>query len=66
MKIRNRPRPQPLALQWQTTVERLQNTPPSGRLVIHISKDPKRWSNTTADLQVRAGDVILSPKRPDW
>lgn len=51
-------------MQWQTTVERLQNTPPSGRLVIHISKDPKRWSNTTADLQVRAGDVIFIPKRP--
>jgi len=30
-------------LQWKTTVERLENTPPTGRLVIHISKDVKRW-----------------------
>ncbi len=51
-------------LQWQSTMERLQNTPPPGRLVIHISKDPKRWRNTSADIQVRAGDAIYIPKVP--
>ena len=51
-------------LQWQSTMERLQNTPPVGRLVIHISKDPKRWRNTSADIQVRAGDTIYIPKVP--
>jgi protein involved in polysaccharide export with SLBB domain len=51
-------------LQWQSTMERLQNTPPSGRLVIHVSKDPKRWRNTSADIQVRAGDAIYIPKVP--
>lgn len=51
-------------LQWQSTVDRLQSTPPAGRLVIHISKDPKRWRNTAADIQVRAGDIIYFPKVP--
>ena len=51
-------------LQWQATVERLQNTPPVGRMVIHISKDSKRWRNTSADIQVRAGDTIFIPKVP--
>ena len=51
-------------MQWQATVERLQNTPPAGRMVIHISRDSKRWRNTSADIQVRAGDTILIPKVP--
>jgi protein involved in polysaccharide export with SLBB domain len=51
--------------QWQTAVERLRNTPPPGRLVIHVSTDMKRWANTSADIQVRAGDVIYIPKRPN-
>jgi protein involved in polysaccharide export with SLBB domain len=51
-------------LQWQSTMERLQNTPPEGRLVIHISKDAKRWRNTSSDIQVRAGDTIYIPKVP--
>lgn len=51
-------------LQYQKTIETLQNTPPTGRLVIHISGDIKRWSNTAADIQVRAGDTIYIPKRP--
>ena len=51
-------------LQWETTMHRLQNTPPEGRLVIHISKDAKRWRNTAADIQVRAGDSIFIPKVP--
>ncbi len=51
-------------LQYQKVIEQLQNTPPVGRLVIHISSDVKRWANTTADIQVRAGDVIRIPKKP--
>lgn len=52
-------------LQWQATMERLQNTPPAGRLVIRISKDVKRWANTSADIEVRAGDAIFIPKKPN-
>jgi protein involved in polysaccharide export with SLBB domain len=51
-------------LQYQKTIDNLQNTPPVGRLVIHISSDLKRWANTSADLQVRAGDKIYIPKKP--
>ena len=52
--------------QWQTTLDKLQNTPPAGRLVLHISPDVKRWANTPADLQVRAGDVLIIPKQPNF
>ena len=51
-------------LQWKTVLENLQNTPPAGRLVLHISTDVKHWANTPADIQVRAGDAIYIPKRP--
>ncbi len=51
-------------LLYQKTIDGLQNTPPVGRLVIHISSDVKRWANTAADIQVRAGDKIYIPKKP--
>ena len=50
-------------LQYKKTIESLESTPPAGRLVIHISSDVKRWANTSADVQVRAGDTIYIPKR---
>jgi protein involved in polysaccharide export with SLBB domain len=53
-------------LQWKATMEALQKTPPSGRLVIHISADTKRWSNSSSDIPVRAGDVIYIPKKPTF
>jgi protein involved in polysaccharide export with SLBB domain len=53
------------AQQWQTTLDKLQNIPPSGRLVIHISSDIKKWANTRADIEMRAGDTIFIPKRPN-
>jgi protein involved in polysaccharide export with SLBB domain len=56
---------QATVLQYKRTIENLENTPPAGRLVIHISSDIKRWANTSADIQVRAGDTIYIPKRPD-
>jgi polysaccharide biosynthesis/export protein len=52
-------------LQYQKTIETLQNMPPLGRLVIHVSSDVKRWANSSADIQVRAGDVIFIPKKPN-
>jgi protein involved in polysaccharide export with SLBB domain len=51
-------------LQYRKMIENLEKTPPAGRLVIHISADMKRWANTPADIQVRAGDTIYIPKRP--
>jgi protein involved in polysaccharide export with SLBB domain len=52
-------------LQWQSTMERLQNTPPTGRLVIHISNATKRWARTPADIEVRNGDTVFIPKKPN-
>lgn len=50
-------------LQYQVTLDKLENTPPPGRMVIHISSDIKRWANTSSDIQVRAGDQIYIPKK---
>src|SRR5580704_8681821 len=51
--------------QYQTTLESLQNMPPQGRLVIHISSNMKKWANTSADITVRAGDTLYVPKKPN-
>jgi protein involved in polysaccharide export with SLBB domain len=52
--------------QWHAALEKLQSAPPSGRLAIRVSKDVRRWANTSADIQVRAGDVIYVPKKPNF
>jgi len=51
-------------LEYRKTIQNLENTPPAGRLVIHISSDIKRWANSPADIQLRAGDTLYIPKRP--
>jgi polysaccharide export outer membrane protein len=56
-----------LALQqWQTALEQLSSNPPSGRLAIRISANIHQWQNTTADVEVRAGDSIEIPKKPSY
>lgn len=52
--------------QRQQVLASLKNQTPSGRLVIHISSDIRRWKNTASDIEVRAGDVIVIPKRPNF
>jgi protein involved in polysaccharide export with SLBB domain len=52
--------------QWHATLEELENLPPTGRLVIHLSKDVRKWANTPADLEVRAGDTLFVPKTPNY
>jgi protein involved in polysaccharide export with SLBB domain len=52
--------------QWQTTLEQLQSNPPPGRVTIRISSRIDRWKNTPADIEVRAGDVLVVPKRPSY
>ena len=51
--------------QWHAALEQLESQPPTGRLVIHISKDVRRWENTPADLEIRAGDTLFVPKTPN-
>jgi protein involved in polysaccharide export with SLBB domain len=50
----------------ETTLARLQETPPSGRMVIRISSNLKQWEGTPNDLVVREGDSLLIPKAPNF
>ncbi len=52
-------------LQWRDTVEKLETTPAVGRMVIHISS-AKAWIHTPADVQLRKGDSIYIPKKPNF
>ena len=44
----------------------LRSAPISGRLVIHIASDVSRWQNSIADIELRAGDSLSIPKRPNF
>ena len=44
----------------------LRRQPASGRLVINISSDIEKWENTPADIEMRAGDTLVIPKRPNF
>ncbi len=52
--------------QWQTTLASLVNSPPTGRVTIQISSDIRSWKNTSRDVTLRAGDVVVVPKRPSY
>lgn len=52
--------------QWHATLDQLENLPPTGRLVIHLAKDIRKWANTPADLDIRAGDTLFIPKTPNY
>ncbi len=52
--------------QYQTTVTQLTSNPPVGRIAILISPDINRWKETPADVEVRAGDTLVIPKRPGF
>jgi len=44
----------------------LRGSSASGRQVIRISADISKWENTSADVEMRAGDVLVIPKRPNF
>jgi len=52
--------------QYQTTLTQLSSNPPVGRVAIRISPDINRWKNSAADVEVRAGDTLVIPKRPSF
>jgi len=52
--------------QQEQILARLRNQPASGRLVIHISPTIETWAGTSADIEVRSGDVLRIPKRPGF
>ncbi|HEV2697630.1 MAG TPA: SLBB domain-containing protein, partial [Terriglobales bacterium] len=51
--------------QWRETLQKLQTTPPVGRMVIHISNG-KSWVHSATDVQLRAGDSVYIPKKPNF
>ena len=53
-------------VQWQSTLDNLTNTAPPGRVTIQVSSNIKNWANTSRDLTVRAGDILVVPKRPSY
>lgn len=57
---------QAMFVQRQQIVKTLKNQPASGRLVIRISSNIKQWQNTPADIELRAGDVLIIPKLPNF
>jgi protein involved in polysaccharide export with SLBB domain len=57
---------QSLQQQRQQVLTALRSHPASGRLVINISPDIRKWENTSADIEMRAGDTLVIPKRPNF
>jgi protein involved in polysaccharide export with SLBB domain len=54
------------AAQQNDMLRRLRSQPAVGRLVIHVSADISSWANTSADIEMRSGDVLTVPKRPGF
>ena len=52
--------------QHQQVLEALRKAPISGRLVVHLDNQLRSFTNSVDDIQVRAGDTIFVPKRPDF
>jgi protein involved in polysaccharide export with SLBB domain len=52
--------------QQNEVLDHLRNAPISGRLVIHVSSDINSWAGTSADIEMRAGDILSVPKRPSF
>jgi len=52
--------------QRQRLVDRLKQTTANGRLVIRISSDVSQWQGTPADIEVRPGDTLFVPKKPNF
>jgi protein involved in polysaccharide export with SLBB domain len=57
---------QSLQQQRQQVLTTLRSRPASGRMVINISPDISKWENTSADVEMRAGDTLVIPKRPNF
>lgn len=51
--------------QWRETLQKLETTPPVGRMIIHIGSN-KAWIRSASDIQLRAGDSVYIPKKPNF
>jgi protein involved in polysaccharide export with SLBB domain len=50
----------------QSLVNRLKQITPSGRMLIRITEPIEKWANTPYDVEVRPGDAIYVPKKPNF
>ena len=50
----------------QQLLDKLKQIQPSGRMLIHINPQIEKWQNTQADVEVRPGDTLYIPKRPNF
>jgi protein involved in polysaccharide export with SLBB domain len=57
---------QTMMQQQQQVLARLRSQPVSGRMVIHIDAAIDQWANTPDDVEMRKGDVLTVPKRPEF
>lgn len=57
---------QAMLQQRDQVVTMLRQRPATGRLVIRISSQLERWQDTFADIELRAGDTVVIPKRADF
>jgi protein involved in polysaccharide export with SLBB domain len=55
-----------LIQQQNQMLQRLRSQQAVGRLVIKISADIASWTNTSADIELRNGDMLTIPKRPGF
>jgi protein involved in polysaccharide export with SLBB domain len=55
-----------LQQQRQQILTNLRSRPASGRLVINITSAISKWENTPADIELRAGDTLYIPKKPNF
>jgi protein involved in polysaccharide export with SLBB domain len=52
--------------QWQATLEQLSANPPAGRVTVRVASKINHWKNSNSDVEVRAGDILVIPKRPSY
>ncbi|HLJ28978.1 MAG TPA: SLBB domain-containing protein [Candidatus Angelobacter sp.] len=55
-----------IARQRQQLIDRLKQIQPSGRMVIHVTTQIEKWENTPVDVEVRSGDTLIIPRRPNF
>jgi protein involved in polysaccharide export with SLBB domain len=53
-------------LEQQQVATHLRETPVIGRLVIRIPDQLKRWINSQDDIELRDGDILTIPKKPNF
>ncbi len=54
------------ARERQQLLAKLKQIQPSGRMLIHINAPIEKWQNSQVDVEVRPGDTLYIPKKPNF